>query len=259
MSAPNAGRGLRRGSAAGHGLQLLLPGKYNATSPHSWQADADRISALSCIIARQLAGQGAAAADGLTGSSGHTMPAYGSNCVTGGPPGAHDLGHPHTLYSAADCALIWLSMVQGKVQQPLTGWWGHAKPFDFETHYRPATDINHFQCSTPNILAMTALEVCSAATTAAAAAAAAAAPSFARRSCCCCCTQPGKLLVPCRQLKAAAANPPCLPCKHLLQMLCPDCEVRCRWAWTSCWRLHHRPCARSLWRSPSSSSSSWAR
>ena len=46
------------------------------------------------------------------------------------------------------------------MQQPLTGWWGHARPFDFTTHYRPAEDIAHFQCSTPSILAMSALEVC---------------------------------------------------------------------------------------------------
>ena len=49
--------------------------------------------------------------------------------------------------------------LQGKVQQPLTGWWGHARPFEFVTHYQAAPDVNAFQCSTPNMLAMTALEV----------------------------------------------------------------------------------------------------
>ena len=49
--------------------------------------------------------------------------------------------------------------LQGKVQQPLAGWWGHARPFDFATQYEPAADINQFQCGTPSILAMTALEV----------------------------------------------------------------------------------------------------
>jgi kynureninase len=42
--------------------------------------------------------------------------------------------------------------------QPLSGWLGHAAPFEFSPHYRPARGIQRFVCGTPPILAMAALE-----------------------------------------------------------------------------------------------------
>ena len=60
--------------------------------------------------------------------------------------------------------LFWASLTgpgwQGKVQQPLTGWFGHAAPFNFATQYRPAGDIRQFLCSTPPVISLAALEVC---------------------------------------------------------------------------------------------------
>jgi kynureninase len=43
-------------------------------------------------------------------------------------------------------------------RQPLSGWLGHAAPFEFSPHYRPARGIQRFVCGTPPILAMAALE-----------------------------------------------------------------------------------------------------
>ncbi len=40
----------------------------------------------------------------------------------------------------------------------LSGWFGHAKPFDFEEDYRPADGIERFLCGTPPVLGMSALE-----------------------------------------------------------------------------------------------------
>ncbi|MEN0652185.1 MULTISPECIES: kynureninase [Hyphobacterium] len=40
----------------------------------------------------------------------------------------------------------------------LSGWLGHAAPFDFDDAYRPAPGIDRFQCGTPGILGMAALE-----------------------------------------------------------------------------------------------------
>ena len=48
---------------------------------------------------------------------------------------------------------------QGKVRQPLTGWFGHEAPFDFATHYKPAGDIRQYLCSTPPVISLAALEV----------------------------------------------------------------------------------------------------
>jgi kynureninase len=47
---------------------------------------------------------------------------------------------------------------QGQVWQPLTGWLGHAAPFEFSPEYRPAAGIQQYQCGTPAVLAMTGLD-----------------------------------------------------------------------------------------------------
>ena len=43
------------------------------------------------------------------------------------------------------------------MRQPLAGWMGHAKPFDFVDDYAPAPGISQVLCGTPSVLAMTAL------------------------------------------------------------------------------------------------------
>ena len=43
-------------------------------------------------------------------------------------------------------------------QPVLSGWFGHARPFDFESKFDPAPGIDRFQCGTPPVLGMSALE-----------------------------------------------------------------------------------------------------
>ncbi len=45
-----------------------------------------------------------------------------------------------------------------RFEQPLSGWWGHAAPFEFTPEYRPAPGIARYLCGTQPILGMTALE-----------------------------------------------------------------------------------------------------
>ena len=44
------------------------------------------------------------------------------------------------------------------LRQPLSGWLGHAAPFEFKTDYHPAKGIQRFVCGTPPVLSMSALE-----------------------------------------------------------------------------------------------------
>ncbi len=48
--------------------------------------------------------------------------------------------------------------LQAELTSPLSGWMGHAAPFDFVDDYRPAEGIERFLSGTPPILSMLALE-----------------------------------------------------------------------------------------------------
>ncbi len=57
-------------------------------------------------------------------------------------------------------AFLFVAMrLQDTLRTPLSGWMGHAAPFAFEGHYRPASGISRQLCGTPSMLAMAALEV----------------------------------------------------------------------------------------------------
>ncbi|MEJ8820906.1 kynureninase [Variovorax humicola] len=45
-----------------------------------------------------------------------------------------------------------------KFVQPLSGWWGHAAPFEFTPNYRPASGIARYLCGTQPIVALAGLE-----------------------------------------------------------------------------------------------------
>jgi kynureninase len=68
----------------------------------------------------------------------------GYKYLNGGP------GSPAFLYVA--------ERHQVAVKQPLCGWMGHAKPFAFDTQYAAAPTINQFQCGTPSVISMSALD-----------------------------------------------------------------------------------------------------
>ncbi len=67
-----------------------------------------------------------------------------------GGPGAPAFVWAHPRHTAR--------MDREGLRQPLSGWLGHAAPFEFAPSYRPAAGIERFVCGTPPILAMRALE-----------------------------------------------------------------------------------------------------
>ncbi|GAA2829151.1 kynureninase [Kitasatospora paracochleata] len=68
----------------------------------------------------------------------------GYKYLNGGP------GAPAFLYAA--------ERHQGEARQPLSGWFGHARPFAFEPGYEPTGGIRRFLTGTPPLLGMAALD-----------------------------------------------------------------------------------------------------
>ncbi|MGX5800295.1 kynureninase [Bradyrhizobium sp. Arg314] len=64
--------------------------------------------------------------------------------LNGGP------GAPAFIYAA--------NRHHGDIRQPLSGWWGHARPFAFEQGYAAGTGIRRFLCGTQPVLSMRALK-----------------------------------------------------------------------------------------------------
>jgi kynureninase len=56
-------------------------------------------------------------------------------------------------------AFVWVApQHQDRVDQPITGWWGHARPFEMGPDYEPASGIDRMVVGTPPVLALSALE-----------------------------------------------------------------------------------------------------
>lgn len=54
-------------------------------------------------------------------------------------------------------AFLWVNPKHlQKFWQPLSGWWGHQKPFDMAQHYEPANNIRRYLCGTQPIISMSA-------------------------------------------------------------------------------------------------------
>lgn len=80
----------------------------------------------------------------LNGAGADFAVGCGYKYLNGGP------GAPAFLFAA--------ERHQEVARSPLSGWMGHATPFEFSPDYRPAQGIDRFLCGTPVVLAIAALE-----------------------------------------------------------------------------------------------------
>lgn len=79
----------------------------------------------------------------LAGSGADFAVGCGYKYLNGGP------GAPAYLYAAARHA--------GRCEQPLAGWFGHARPFEFTPDYQPAPGLARFLCGTNPVVGLSLL------------------------------------------------------------------------------------------------------
>ncbi|MBN8504157.1 MAG: kynureninase [Burkholderiales bacterium] len=97
-----------------------------------------------CLAVWDLAHSAGAVPVDLLGSAADFAVGCGYKYLNGGP------GAP---------AFVWVHpRHHGQAFQPLSGWLGHAKPFAFTPDYQPAAGIQQYQCGTPPILGLAALD-----------------------------------------------------------------------------------------------------
>jgi len=104
----------------------------------------DTAHAVGALTIWDLAHSAGAVPVDLNGASADFAVGCGYKYLNGGP------GAP---------AFVWINPKHtNRFWQPLTGWWGHAAPFEFTPDYQPAAGITRYQCGTPPILSLTALD-----------------------------------------------------------------------------------------------------
>ncbi len=123
---------------------LLTHTHYKSGQLHDMKAVTARAQALGIPVIWDLSHSAGAMPVALNDCEADFAVGCGYKYLNGGP------GAPAFLFVA--------KRHQDRVFPGLSGWLGHARPFDFDDRYEPAAGIDRFQCGTPAILGMAALE-----------------------------------------------------------------------------------------------------
>ncbi len=123
---------------------MLTHVNYRTGAMHDMKAVTAAAHAVGALTVWDLAHSAGAVPVALNDSDADYAVGCGYKYLNGGP-GAPAFVWVHTRHA-------------GQFEQPLSGWWGHAAPFEFTPHYRPAPGVGRYLCGTQPIIAMAGLE-----------------------------------------------------------------------------------------------------
>jgi len=126
-------------------LVMLTHVHYKSGARHDMAALTHRAQEAGALALWDLSHSAGALEVDLNGVNADLAVGCGYKYLNGGP------GAPAFLFVA--------ERHQAVLRSPLTGWMGHADPFEFVDNYRAVDGIGRFLCGTPSVLAMLALEV----------------------------------------------------------------------------------------------------
>ena len=133
-------------SALGEDVAVLLLTHvhYKTGRKYDMAAITRRAQACGALVMWDLSHSAGAVPVDLGGVNADMAVGCGYKYLNGGP------GAPAFIYVA--------KRLQASLRSPITGWFGHAAPFDFDDGFCPAGDIRRFLSGTPPVLGLIALE-----------------------------------------------------------------------------------------------------
>lgn len=123
---------------------LLTQADYRTGRLHDMQALTKRAHDVGAVVIWDLAHTAGALPIDLTGCNAEFAAGCTYKYLNAGP------GAPAFIYVRPD--------IINSIEPALSGWLGHAAPFDFSQHYQPGQAIERMRVGTPPVLQMAALE-----------------------------------------------------------------------------------------------------
>ena len=125
-------------------ILMLTHVNYRTGAMHDMTAVTSAAHKAGALVVWDLAHSAGAVPVDLKGAQADFSIGCGYKYLNGGP------GAP---------AFVWVNPQHAeRFWQPLSGWWGHAAPFEFTPDYKPAPGITRYLCGTQPIVSMSLLE-----------------------------------------------------------------------------------------------------